>query len=242
MFRFLSAWIDQLLWFLFAPDCPVCGQLSSCGGLCRRCEVICPITQQLCFLCGFQTINHQSICIDCEEKTNHPVERIHSLLWFNEEARRIFHLIKYQRRFEWFSIFEKTLEKTSCPEVFDGAKLVPVPIHPDKFLERGFNQSDLLAGILSKTWNMEISEGLIKTIQTLPQSQLGRRERLLNLKNCFSWERNRPVPKNIVLIDDVLTTGETLRRCGLTLKAAGAEHIYAWTLFRTIPEEIALMK
>ena len=112
--------------------------------------------------------------------------------------------------------------------------LVPVPLAKQRFFERGFNQAEWLAEELGKIHQVRvISNGLKKVKDTDPQSTLSRLERQRNLENAFRWDPKVQIPQFICLVDDVLTTGETLNECRQVLIKAGASAVMGWTLFKT---------
>jgi competence protein ComFC len=111
-----------------------------------------------------------------------------------------------------------------------GYFLTPVPLTKTKLLKRGFNQAEVLAERISELTGLKIFKGLNKTRETKDQAELNFEERLVNLKSAFSLERKPP--KNIILIDDVKTTGTTLRECAKTLKENGAKNIIALTILK----------
>lgn len=103
-----------------------------------------------------------------------------------------------------------------------------MPLYKYDFKERGFNQSEVLANFLSKNLNLNIFKGLEKIKRTKPQATLNFEERKINLKDCF--QVSQKPPKNIILIDDIMTTGFTLLECGKILKKSGAKNIIAITI------------
>lgn len=112
--------------------------------------------------------------------------------------------------------------------------IIPIPLYPVKLRERGFNQAYLLSLLIAKRYNIPISTGnLIKVKSTKPQSSLNRSLRLKNLKNAFSVRRPEYLKgKDILLIDDVYTTGATINEASKVLKRAGASSIKIVTLAR----------
>jgi competence protein ComFC len=111
--------------------------------------------------------------------------------------------------------------------------LVPVPLHPARMRERGFNQSEALAEILSKRTRLPIVRCMERRRYTNTQTRFDRVERMQNLRNAFAMRKNSDVRgKHLVLLDDVLTTGSTLHECALVLRAAGAESVRAITVAR----------
>jgi ComF family protein len=126
-------------------------------------------------------------------------------------------------------ICEELMQYQPLPE-FDF--IIPVPMHPKKKRQRGYNQAELVAkeaaGILNKEVHTDI---LLKTQNTRPQIQLKREERLRNLESAFTINNNTVTKKNlnrhILLVDDVLTTGTTINTCAKILKDNGFSYVYA---------------
>lgn len=108
--------------------------------------------------------------------------------------------------------------------------LIPVPLHPVKQLERGFNQSALLARSLGKLLKIEVVDGVLKRVRETPsQTKLKGKEREKNVRGAFGLDKKKGTlfrRKDIILVDDVFTTGATLRECSRVLKRAGARFIY----------------
>lgn len=114
------------------------------------------------------------------------------------------------------------------------ALILPVPLHPVKEWERGFNQAALLAESLGKTLGLKVAAGVVKrTKETVSQTRLKVKEREKNVRGAFVVDKTKAAVikgKDLILIDDVFTTGATLRECGRILKRAGARFIYAFAL------------
>lgn len=110
------------------------------------------------------------------------------------------------------------------------AVLVPVPLHPVKQLERGFNQSSLLAGSLGNFLKIRVVVGVLRRVRETPsQTKLKGKEREKNVRGAFGIDMKKGIilrGKDIILVDDVFTTGATLRECSRVLKRAGARFIY----------------
>ena len=116
----------------------------------------------------------------------------------------------------------------------EGWVVIPVPLHWFRENKRGFNQSKLLGQILSKKLGLDYCEALKRVRFTRSQTKLDRKERRQNIKNAFEITSNYtldPKPYTL-LIDDVWTTGSTMRECCYVLKRAGAKKVWAITLAR----------
>lgn len=111
--------------------------------------------------------------------------------------------------------------------------VVPVPLHPKREKWRGFNQAALLGKIFAKKLGLDYQEGLKRNIFTKPQVGLEMKERKKNITGAFSLSSSfQPLNSNILLFDDVWTTGSTLKECCFILKKNGALKIWAITLAR----------
>ncbi len=113
--------------------------------------------------------------------------------------------------------------------------LVPVPAHETRLKERGFNQSLELARILGSKSGIKVDfRALTKDVLTQPQTTLEGRERLQALKNTFSADPGRVESRSIMLVDDIFTTGSTLKECTKTLHGAGAYEVQVLFLARNV--------
>ncbi len=115
----------------------------------------------------------------------------------------------------------------------EGWIIVPVPLYPKREKWRGFNQSALLAKILAKKLGLKYGDYLLRIKHTKPQMKLKGWERKKNIKNAFALAVNSSLlAESILLVDDVWTTGSTLKECCKVLKLGGAKKVWALTLAR----------
>ncbi|MBU3935255.1 ComF family protein [Patescibacteria group bacterium] len=103
---------------------------------------------------------------------------------------------------------------------------VPIPLHPSRQRFRGFNQSALLASRLASDLKLGYSQSLLRPRPTSPQAQLSRPERLKNLGQPFCLNSPSPLPQNIILFDDVYTTGATIRAAIMALPVSTSLFIF----------------
>jgi ComF family protein len=161
----------------------------------------------------------------------------------NKLSRKAIWAIKYdknQKIIKKFSnlLYELILENVSEEmtfSTFDNPLLVPIPMHKNNLKERGYNQSELIVKEIHNIdldKNFYISLNALQKIKETPhQSKLkNKSERLKNLKNCFSADEKLVKNRNIILIDDVITTGTTMREASKTLHLAGAKKIIGFSL------------
>lgn len=111
--------------------------------------------------------------------------------------------------------------------------IVPVPLHPARFRERGFNQADILAKILAQKINVPLGRALDRIRYTTTQTAFDRTDRMENLRGAFRLRKNIDLRGlQVLLVDDILTTGSTLSECARVLRQGGAHSIYAVTAAR----------
>ncbi len=132
------------------------------------------------------------------------------------------------------------LEERFNPQLWDC--LVPVPLYFRKKKRRGFNQSDQLAERLGREFNLPVRTVLKKQSSTAAQSELDRQERLKNLGNCFRLKKgggDTISQQRILIVDDIYTTGTTLRNAGKTLQEGGAKSLGGILLARSLPRRLS---
>jgi ComF family protein len=105
-------------------------------------------------------------------------------------------------------------------------EIVPVPLHPLRLAERGYDQAFLLARVIGDDLNLPVRQVLVRTRPTPSQTRLGSMNRWDNVRNAFAASPGLSVSGNILLVDDLLTTGATAHNAAETLLCAGAVNVY----------------
>jgi competence protein ComFC len=150
-------------------------------------------------------------------------------------VRRVVHDFKYGRQMHLRHLVSRWLCAALDDERLRGPfdVIVPVPLHPARERERGFNQAALLAELLGKRVSAPLKPMLERVRYTTTQTAFDRSERMENLHGAFRLRKKADVQHlRVLLIDDVLTTGATLSECARVLKKAGAAFVYAATAAR----------
>jgi ComF family protein len=129
----------------------------------------------------------------------------------------------------------QALREQDDPRPESAALVVPMPLHPSRLVERGFNQSHEIARIVSRLLDLQLAgPGLRRTRSTAPQVGLSRQQRVGNLCGAFAADSSLVADRHVLLIDDVVTTGSTAIEAASTLRAAGAESIAVWAVARAL--------
>jgi ComF family protein len=150
-------------------------------------------------------------------------------------VKDLIRLFKYQKKMilgddlAWF-LYEHLRGEDSLWWSADA--LVPVPLHARRLRQRGFNQAEIVARMLSRLTGLDLqAKRLIKVRDAQPQTTLSGEDRRANLKGAYAVRGGRLIRgKTVILVDDVFTTGATMQECSRVLKEAGAREVRAVTI------------
>jgi len=187
-----------------------------------------------CRTCG-KTLVSEDVeqCRECRERENY-FSRVKAAGIYDGAMKEIIHLIKFSGRRKLVKLAAELLLERTGKEYFSGFDaLVPVPLSKKSMEERGYNQSALVAEILSKKTGLELLFAADKVKETDPQNKLTRKERLTNLRGAFRANRDLR-GKKVLVVDDVYTTGSTMNEMAKVLKKAGAEKVAGLVIARSV--------
>ena len=218
---------------LFPPRCVGCGREGSF--ICYSCCQALPrITPPLCPRCGRPQLSG-ILCPGCVS-WQADIDGIRSPFRFDGVARQAIHQLKYRNVRTLAVPLAKLLHDYLITNPISGEVLVPVPLHQKRLKERGYNQSSLLAQELGKLTNLPVVDDcLIRLRHAPPQARTSTvDERRSNVAGAFTCPDHRLQDRQVLLIDDVSTSGATLDACAAALKAAGASSVWGLVLAREI--------
>ena len=212
------------------PFCDVCRK-----SLLNRLKV----NSRRCGICGKPLVSEIEFCSDCKES---PVLRspdgVYPLLAYRMWKKTLLFSWKMQEKRSLSSLFAMLIqEKIAELERENGCGLavVPVPPRPGKIREKGWDQIDEICGFLKKGWKRKILKILRRNSRT-QQKKLDRVQRLEGIGTAYSLVSESrllkvKIPRKVILVDDVLTTGSTIENCAALLKKAGVQKVFVITLF-----------
>ena len=217
---------------LFPPVCVHCGAVVDEGGLrhlCARCEaLLVRVRPPHCDLCGRPFDGEAAGNRRCPQCAEAPAAfgAGRTCVVLQGPGRALVHALKYHRGVYVLADIGAIARTTpGLTDFLRGARLVPVPLHPRKERERGYNQSRLLADSLAAVagGGTVVAELLRRVVDTPSQTALDRRTRQENLKNAFALRKGVAInaTDHFILVDDVFTTGSTLNACAVALRRAG---------------------
>jgi competence protein ComFC len=222
----------RLLNILFPIECAGCGQEDT--WLCQDCLLKLPLAKNsTCFFCEKEN-SSGATCPACA--ANHDLDGV---FVGTEYSNRVVGQLIRKLKYSFARELGETLGEIAClswakmvtAEKFHGLAwqnfiVTPIPLHQKRFNWRGFNQSAMIGEFFAGRFKLEYQELLLRTKYKTPQAKLGGAERKNNIDGCFAADGEIKW-KNILLVDDVATTGSTLNEAAKTLKAAGANQVWA---------------
>src|SRR6266704_4397605 len=232
--------VEAAVSLLYPPVCTICGtSIRAAEYLCDQCEAkAVRISAPFCEKCSEPfdgSIKGPFTCANCAHRTIY-FEAAVAAYRGRGIVRQIIHEFKYGRQIHLRHLVARWLHAALDDERLCGRRfhvIVPVPLHPARLRERGFNQASLLAALLSAQTSIPAKPVLERIRYTTTQTALDRSERMENLHNAFRLRKNADVRGlRVLLIDDVLTTGSTLNECARILKRASAFSVHAATAAR----------
>lgn len=217
--------INGLFDFIIPRQCPGCNNklLASETAICNNC------------LASINIADDERLRSEFARKflNSKIISGFTSLFVFEKDKpiQSYIHSIKYNKRFLNAQFFGELIAEKLNSQIssWDVDYLVPVPLHQLRKTERGFNQSKYIANGISKKMKIKVRNNILRRVKyTETQTNLTLNEREKNIAEAFKVRYERTIEnKSFLLVDDVITTGATIRECGKVLLDAGADKVYA---------------
>lgn len=232
----------RVLDLLFPPQCLSChARVPTHGTLCTTCwQGVRFITEPCCALCGLPfeyAAGQDALCAACLHEPP-PFARARAAFVYDAASRRLVLGLKYHDQTLLAKTYGTWLMSAGRALIESCDVIVPVPLHYWRFVARRYNQSALLAQSLGRLSHKPVLlTALTRRRNTKPQASLARKERLTNVKGAFAASARGAQAvkgKNVLLVDDVMTTGATIHECTRALLKAGALNVQVLTLARTV--------
>ena len=217
--------------WIFPRVCVGCGREGKY--ICRECEQKLTRPPAICPGCCKPSLGGW---VHGRCKTEWGMERLMVGLPYRGPVQKLLKKVKYGSAWEIVqALFEIWISRTENPELKERGVVTSVPMYRQKERERGFNQAEVLAKLLAENYKVPYLTILERKRETKPMFGLSRKERRENVGGAFrviNQQTNELTDKRIILVDDVWTTGATMRECTRVLKRAGAEEVWGVTLAR----------
>lgn len=226
--------LKDCLKLVFPKKCAVCGEIipDNNSAVCEKCfKKLRFIHEPSCKICA----KPKNLC-KCKDGDSRFYDSATAAMEYDKNSSKIIWAFKFYGK-RYISPFLSEYMIKRCNENFDAHfdAVTYVPLGKKRRRERGFNQAELLAREVAKALCIPCENMLVKTGRNRAQHTLSRRERILNVKGVYSADKRAAIAgKNILLIDDVLTTGATMNECAMALKKHGANKVCALSAAVTV--------
>jgi len=225
---------------LYPPRCVVCLEFGP-DIVCARClELFVSIDGPVCQRCGIELLDdpenaRRGLCENCRQLVPYSFTWARAQGRYDGALRAAIHRLKYDGRMGVAHVLGTWMRSGSAlrpphtPDI-----VMPVPLHPSRMRERGFNQSELIARAFvgDRGWPLDVT-ALRRVRRTKPQATLKVDQRAENVRNAFAVAEPETVRgRRVLLVDDVLTTMHTVTECSRVLKEAGATDVYVAAVAR----------
>jgi ComF family protein len=231
-------WVDRvwrgLQFALLPPHCLLCGLRGDAGrDLCDACAGDLLRNRVSCPRCALPLSTPAPLCGECLQHEP-PFAAAFAPFLYATPLDQLMTRFKFGRDLASGRVLSQLWldALNAAPPTLPGA-LLPVPLHPSRLRERGYNQALELARPLARALGVPLRTDLLQRVRaTSAQSELDAVERRRNLRGAFAVAKEVDLPTHIAIIDDVMTTGTTLRECARTLLRAGVQRVDVWVLAR----------
>jgi len=224
---------------IFPKTCVGCGKWG--GYVCQECEVGMWEEEQICPGCCRNSrygLRHEY----CKNKGY--LDGVICLWAYEGITRKLIKDSKYKYYFDYLQeLLVNSCQLSVRPEfhyleefIKQRPTVVPVPLHPKRERNRGFNQAEVIGRLMSRNWKLEMSNLLNRVKDTKQQVGRSREERLESMEGAFKTSPSIPLLNlgegRVLLVDDVWTTGATMQECAKVLKKEGAKKVWGWVVAR----------
>lgn len=223
--------------FIFSQQCILCFSKST-SLLCNFCKEQLPLNNNSCELCAKPLAfdSTSKICGECLRKK--PIfNKVYAPFLYQQPFINFISQLKFNKRLIYANLLSSLIESYIIRfNLFDADVVIPIPLHKKRLRQRGFNQSIEIIKPLAKKYNIPINLTHYHRIKnTRPQSSLKANQRADNMKHAFSTMTKISV-KNVLIFDDVITTGNTINEFCKLLKRNGSETINIFCIAHAIPK------
>jgi len=236
MIKTVNNWLNIIQYTVLPPSCIFCGKKSEQKiDLCNACKNGIRKLESQCLYCAQAfddpSLNHQ-ICGSCQTSP-HAFDKVYAPYLHQGEVRHLINQLKFEQAHKNARLLGLLIsdfliaEKAPLPDC-----ILPVPLHRERYQQRGYNQTLEIAKVISQKLSIPIDyNNCIRTHNTPHQISLSLKQRHKNMKGAFKVKSSISA-KHIAVLDDVMTTGATANELAKTLKSAGVTRVDIWVCAR----------
>lgn len=219
--------------WLYPPRCCNCDRRGFL--LCDDCLTeMNLLSNRICQKCGYPISSKTRLCEECRNDPP-PYMAMRSWASFSGPARQALHSLKYKQNLGLGSILARPLVQMVRQSGWPVDLVIPIPLSSAHQRERGYNQAACISRAVARELDLPHSSHAVKRIkETETQVALDVNKRFMNLMDAFYANPAKLKSRNVLVIDDVITTGATMRSCAKSVMNAGAESVYCLSVARTL--------
>lgn len=228
-------WLNIIQDYLLPPTCLLCGHDGDGGiDLCRYCREQLPQNLCCCYRCGLAMATVTAAPTPCGRclSLNPAFDVTHAPYLHQAGIRHLVTALKFSADYKNARLLGQLLARHLQQQTERPEYIIPVPLHPTRYRQRGFNQSLEIARTVSKQLQLPLDFSSCKRIKnTTQQTSLSAKQRRNNMKRAFAVVKPLKA-KHVAILDDVMTTGSTMHELAQVLKNAGVEQVDVWVCAR----------
>ncbi|MCE2594746.1 ComF family protein [Motilimonas cestriensis] len=231
--------LGQYAQCLLPLSCLLCQQGIATGLVCHTCYQDLKQTYPHCLRCGLPLPTTESMCGQCV-RTPPKFTKLHACGLFEPPLNQLVYHLKYQKQTTYSCVLGQLMAERIHTHAAESVTinlpqaLIPVPLHPRKERQRGFNQAQLIAEHCAKTLAIPWHSHWVKRVKnTTSQTQLNIKQRKRNMHQAFKVAALPAQLDHVAIIDDIVTTGATINSLCKGLQKAGVKQIEIWCICRT---------
>ncbi|HEC83729.1 MAG: ComF family protein [Candidatus Parabeggiatoa sp. nov. 2] len=227
--NFITRWLATFTHWLLPQSCFLCGDTSA-QPVCAACLADLPYRNIACICCA-KPLEEVSICTQCKKEPP-PYTHTQAVFSYTYPVNKLISAAKYNQNLALLNLLGNLMAQHLMIEPRPDV-LIPVPLHPKRLRYRGYNQSLELAKCLTRQTGILFNHTACQRIKnTRPQVGLSAFDRQTNIKDAFTVRRLKPHWQHIAIIDDVMTTGGTVKELTNQLINAGVQRVDVWCCAR----------
>lgn len=228
-----AQYLDAVLTHFLPGSCLLCSAEAGKALLCPDCQADLPTLPASCCTHCSLPLSNGTTCGHCQHSPP-AFDRVHALFAYDFPVDRLIQALKYGHQLSLARFFGNALGELLAHNNAEFDRILPLPLHPERLAERGFNQSGEIARPIARHLACHLDiDSLLRTRHTPPQARLPLKQRHGNVLNAFACQSDLS-GQRILLIDDVMTTGASLNECSRILRIHGASVIEVAVVARAL--------
>ena len=225
--------LSKILRVLYPSHCYLCAKQQSEPGLCRACRHDLPLNEVCCRVCALPMPVSEGnlICGSCLQ-TPPAFDKTWSPFIYAQPLEWLIQQLKFNQKLYLASLLARQMWQHK-PAVTSAECIIPMPLHPRRLRQRGFNQAMVLARELSRLSSIPVDDSVCqRVLHTETQTGKTALHRNRNIRGAFRYNVGCKQYCHVIILDDVITTGSTVMELTKTLKQSGVEQIDVWSVAR----------